>query len=321
MPNQKSLRWGILGTGMIAKKFAGDLPHSNSGVLAGAASRSMDTAQSFADEFGGEAFEGYDSLLSSEDIDAVYISLPNILHREWTEKSLSVGKHVLCEKPMALNSEDARAMFAHAEKCDRVLIEAFMYRAHPQTQKLFDLVADGAIGDLQLIRTNFTFSREASKSDARYQADAGGGSLMDVGCYCTDFIRTLAGAEPSGMAAFPHIHELGVDDYAVGTLSFDSGLLATFTCGMTVVSDQSAHIAGTKGRIEIMRFWQGKEGFTLVRPNGDTEFFAVEEPRPIYAVEADAFADVVFGAVNWNPPENTINNMKVLDELRKPRPH
>lgn len=316
MLESETFRWGILGCGNIAAKFAADLPSSYSGALMGTASRNQEKVADFAEKFGGVAFPSMEELIHSPEVDGIYISLPNTLHREWTMKALTAGKHVLCEKPLSLSAGEAREMFEHAAECGRILTEAFMYRAHPQTHALFRLVKDGVIGSPRLIRANFTFSRTASAEDARYQPNAGGGSLMDVGCYCTDFIRTIAGQEPTQAHAVPHWHDLGVDDYAAGTLAFESGLLATFTCGMTVVSDQSAHIAGTEGRIEITRFWQGKEGFTVHRPNGESSFHSVEETRPIYAVEADGFADIVRGEDNWNPPANSIANMETLDLLR-----
>lgn len=310
------IRWGILGTGRIAGKFAAELPFSRTGRLVATASRTMESAAAFAARHGGDPIAGYDALLAREDIDAIYLSLPNILHREWSIAALEAGKAVLCEKPMALDVAEAEEMFACAKRKGGLLIEAFMYRAHPQTRKLFDLVASGAIGEIRLIRSNFTFSREASPDDARFQAGPGGGSLMDVGCYCVDFNRTLLGAEPDRVECIAHRHEFGVDDYAAGLLGFPGGELATFTCGMTVVSDQTAHIAGTEGRIEITRFWQGKEGFSLISPGGAVERFEVEESRPIYAVEADAFAGVMRGGANWNPPENTLANLRVLEKLR-----
>jgi predicted dehydrogenase len=208
-------------------------------------------------------------------------------------------------------------MFRRSAQRGRVLLEAFMYRAHPQTRLLFEKVASGAIGEVRMIRANFTFQREASRDDARFQAGPGGGSFMDVGCYCVDFIRTLCGGEPDRVQALAHRHEFGVDDYAAGLLGFSNGALATFTCGMTVLSDQTAHIAGTEGRIEIPRFWQAQEGFSLISPSGAVERFEVKENRPLYAVEADAFAAVVAGGANWNPAENTLGNLKVLEELRK----
>jgi D-xylose 1-dehydrogenase (NADP+, D-xylono-1,5-lactone-forming) len=311
------LRWGILGTGTIAGRFATDLPFSRSGRLTATASRTSDSAAAFAKRHGGEPVTGYEALLARPDIDAVYLSLPNTLHHEWTLAALDAGKHVLCEKPMALSEAEAREMFERAAAKGLVLIEAFMYRAHPQTALIHETIATGAIGEIRLIRTNFTFNRAATPNDARFQAGPGGGSLMDVGCYCVDFTRTLLAAEPDRVECLTHRHEFGVDDYAAGVLGFPGGALATFTCGMTVLSDQTAHIAGTEGRLEVTRFWQGKDGFSLVSPKGKTKAFSVKEKRPIYAVEADAFAEVVAGAPNWNAPENTLANLRVLDQLRR----
>ncbi len=317
MKSFSGIRWGILGTGMIAGRFAADLPHSRTGRLTAVASRNAGSATAFAKLHNCQAISGYKTLLARADVDAVYIGLPNALHYEWTIAALEAGKHVLCEKPMALSESDAREMFAKAEATGRILIEAFMYRAHPQTGLIRETIAKGAIGEIQLIRTNFTFKRDASRYDARYRSGPGGGSLMDVGCYCVDFTRTLLGAEPDRVQCLAHKHEFGVDDFAAGVLGFSNGSLATFTCGMTVLSDQTAHIAGTEGRVEITRFWQGKEGFSLISPDGKVERFEVQEERPIYAVEADAFAEVVAGAPNWNAPENTLGNLRVLEELRR----
>ena len=316
MKPSRHFRWGILGTGRIAAKFATELPASHTGRLVATASRTSAAAAAFARIHGGEPVTGYEALLDRDDLDAVYLSLPNALHREWTLAALDAGKHVLCEKPMALDVAEARGMFDRAAEKRLVLMEAFMYRAHPQTQKHFDLVASGAIGEVRLIRANFTFSREATHEDARFQAGPGGGSLMDVGCYCVDFARTLSGGEPDRVECLAHRHEFGVDDYAAGLLGFSGGSLATFTCGMTVLSDQSAHLAGSEGRIEITRFWQAKEGFSLISPKGAVEKFRVREKRPIYAVEADAFAEVVAGGANWNPPANTLGNLRTLEILR-----
>lgn len=317
MKSARSFRWGILGTGRIAARFASELPHSHTGVLAATASRNAESAAAFARSHGGESVAGYRNLLKRDDLDAVYVSLPNALHHEWTLAALDAGLHVLCEKPMALDVAEAREMFRRSAQRGRVLLEAFMYRAHPQTKLLFETVAGGAIGEVRLIRANFTFHREASREDARFQAGPGGGSLMDVGCYCVDFARTLCGGEPDRVRCLAHVHDYGVDDYAAGLLGFPGGALATFTCGMTVLSDQTAHIAGTGGRIEIPRFWQAKEGFSLISPSGAVERFEVKESRPLYAVEADAFAAVIAGEANWNPAENTLGNLRVLGELRK----
>ncbi len=318
MPETAKLRWGILGTGMIAKKFAGDLPHAQRGVLEATASRSAASAAGFAKQFGGRGIGGYDALLADPDIDAVYLSLPNGLHHDWAIRAMRAGKHVLCEKPMAANAEEAEAMFAVAEETGRVLVEAFMYRAHPVIRRLLRLVKSGGIGEPRLMRTNFTFSRAASPDDARYHPEQAGGSLMDVGCYCVNFARAIAGAEPVAVHATAHRHPLGVDDYAAGTLTFPNGFLVTFTCGMSVATDPGTFIAGTEGQIAIDAFWFARDGFALKRTDGTIEKFEARHDQPVYAMEADAFAEAVAGeAPPWITPDDTLGNLRVLDALRE----
>ena len=230
----KKLRWGVLGTGMIAKKFAGDLKATELGELVATGSRSQSTADAFASEFGGKGVESYEALVSDPEVDAVYNSLPNGLHTEWSIKAMEAGKHVLCEKPMARNISEVEEMFRVSERTGQVLIEAFMYRSHPAIQKLIDMVRRGALGQVKLIRSNFSFTREVMDSDARYQVDHAGGGLMDVGSYCVNLARAVMGSEPTDTACFALIHEKGVDDYAAGVLRFGDKTLMTFTCGMTV---------------------------------------------------------------------------------------
>jgi predicted dehydrogenase len=317
MTDSTRLRWGILGTGMIAKKFAADLPHSESGELTATASRSQESADQFADQFGGRGIAGNEALLADPEIDAVYVALPNGLHRETTIAALRAGKHVLCEKPMARNAAEAVEMFAVAEDCDRVLVEAFMYRAHPLIRKLVETVRSGAIGDLRLMRSNFTFAREASQDDARYHPEQAGGALMDVGCYCIHLARALAGSEPVEAHAIAHLHPFGVDDYAAGTLKFGDDFLVTFTCGMTVQSDPGTFIAGTEGTIQIDQFWFGQDEFTITK-NGETEKIDSPATKPVYALEADAFAEAVQGGSEpWISKDDTLGNMRLLDALRR----
>ena len=254
MSQPDKLRWGILGTGMIAKKFAADLPKSATGVLTATASRAEETAAAFCDEFGGRALAGYERLLGDLEVDAVYNSLPNGLHAEWSIRALEAGKHVLCEKPLARDEAEAAQMLDAAERTGNVLVEAFMYRTLPSIQDLLEFVHNGGIGELRLMRLSFCFSRPVLATDARYDVSQGGGGLMDVGCYCTNLACALARAEPSECHAIAHLHETGVDDYAAGTLRFGNDVLATFTCGMTVATRNGATIAGTEGRVEIERF-------------------------------------------------------------------
>lgn len=326
-----SLRWGILGTGNIAKQFANDLTKSMTGSLAAVASRSLESAEAFVEawlETHGEtarppaASGDYNSILNDSSVDAIYVALPNTLHFEWTAAALEAGKHVLCEKPLALTSAEAGTLFGLAAEKDVILIEGIMYRAHPQTQLLHDVIIKGEIGELQIIQMNFCFNRPASSDDARFQPNDGGGSLMDVGCYCIDFARSLAGKEPDSYHLVKHQHALGVDDYAAGSIAFPDGPLASFVCGMTVTTDQTSRIYGTKGWIEIPRFWKAQEGFTIHRPETPPQHLDApnsKELPPLYAIEADAFAAVVEGGPNWNTPENTLANLRIMEGMRSGR--
>jgi len=310
------LRWGILGTGMIAGKFAEDLKHTPQGNLTVSGSRRQETADAFAAKHGGRGVAGYDTLLNDPDVDAVYISLPNGLHAEWSIKAMEAGKHVLCEKPMARSAAEAAVMFDAAKRAGRMLIEAFMYRTHPAIQKLIGMVHGGALGQVKLIRSNFSFSRVAPDGDARYQPALAGGGLMDVGCYCVNLARAVAGSEPTNTACFAHLHESGVDDYAVGMLQFGENALATFTCGMTVENDWTTYIAGDKGEIAINNPWLGDGTFTLTKGD-ETETIETGTGTPIYALEAEAFADALSGVTPWITREDTLGNMCVLDQLRE----
>ena len=275
------LRWGILGTGMIAGKLATDLKHTSQGILVASGSRRQETADSFAAKHGGRAIPGYDALINDPDVDAVYISLPNGLHAEWSIKAMEAGKDVLCEKPMARNHAEANIMFDAAERTGKLLIEAFMYRTLPAVRTLIEMVQSGTLGQVKLIRSNFSFAREALGSDARYQVDQAGGGLMDVGCYCVNLTRAVMGAEPTDTSCFAHLHKYGVDDYAAGVLRFGDKTLATFTCGMTVENDWTTYIAGDDGEIAINDPWLGDGTFMLTK-GGETQTIEAKTDTPVY---------------------------------------
>ncbi len=315
-----AVRWGFLGTGMIARKVAAELSAAQRAELIAVGSRSPDRAQQFADMFTSERYGTYETVLADPDVDAVYVSLPNGLHAEWSMRALRAGKHVLCEKPLARNHAEAEAMFAAARQSGRVLVEAFMYRCNPAIARLIELVRDGAIGPVRMIRTNFTFSRPVAAGDARYDPRQGGGALMDVGCYCVNLSRAVAGREPSRVHCVAHVHHSGVDDYAAGVLDFPGGVVAAFTCGMTVPGDRRACIAGSEGYLQVDDPWFADGELTLVRhtPQGEqAETIRVEVPRGQYALQLDAFAATVLdGAPPWLTPEDSLGNLRVLDALR-----
>jgi len=313
-----ALRWGILGTGMIAAKFADQLGETPRGELIAVASRRAEAARRFCKSHRGEPIEGYQRMLERDDLDAVYLSLPNGMHAEWSIRALEAGKHVLCEKPLAANAAQAERMFDAADRTGRVLIEAFMYRTRPIVKQLIERVRDGEIGRVKLIRTHFTFNRPVDKAlDARYDPAQAGGALMDVGCYCVNLARALVGREPIDARAVATLHETGVDEYAAGVLKFDDGALACFTCGMTVDSDRKTFIAGEHGQFVIHDPWlSGRKIKRITAKRSRT--FTAKGRKGAHALEAEAFADAVFdGATPWITRDDSLGNMRALDALRR----
>jgi predicted dehydrogenase len=260
--------------------------------------------------------------------------MPNSLHHEWTIKSLRAGKHVLCEKPFALTASQAKEMFDAAKKAGKVLVEAFMYRSHPLTLAVIDSLRGGEIGELRLIRTSFCYKTSRVEGNVRFDKNLGGGGVMDVGCYCINLSRLLAGEEPAEIHASAHMHERGVDDLLVATMKFPSGVLASFTCGMSAHADNTVYVCGSEGYIEIPIPWKPppqQATYTIARstpPRMDLAAGAPQRPpretrtvdasSELYALEADDFAAAV---LDGKPPAvsdaDTIGNMKVLDEIRR----
>ena len=329
------LRWSILGTGNIARQFAHGVRSARRSVLANVGSRTSQAATQFARDYAiPRAYGSYDAALADPDVDAVYISLPNSMHHQWTLKALDAGKHVLCEKPIATHAAQAWEMFDHAQKRGRYLIEAFMYRSHPLTLAVKKAIESGAIGDVQLIRTSFCFRTTRIDGNIRFNAALAGGSLMDIGCYCTNLSRFIANAEPTTMHATGRLHASGVDEMAAGTLTFPNGIIASFTCGMVLHADNTASICGTDGYIQVPIPWKPpaqQATYIICRgapPRMDGGKTPPSAPPPqictadagneLYAVEADDFAASVLDGL---PPRlsaaDTIGNMQVLDELRR----
>ena len=298
--------------------------------------RSPEAAGAFAEKFAIDARHDYAGLIADPNVDAIYLSLPNSLHHEWTIKALLAGKHVLCEKPFAMTGAQSVEMFDVAQRSGRVVVEAFMYRSHPYARAVEEHIRSGAIGQIQLIRSSFCYRTTKIAGNVRFDRSLGGGGLMDVGCYCINFSRHFAGAEPVGIHATAKFHETGVDEISAVTMQFANGIAASFTCGMSVQADNTASICGTEGYIEIPVPWKptkGKGGFVIARstpPRQDQlgassapvppprQTFAVDADQDLYALEADDFAATV---LDGKPPAitraDTLGNMSVLDEIRR----
>lgn len=238
------LRWGIIGPGRIAPRLVRALSQAERGELVAVASRDLGRARDFAERFGiGVAIDSYQALLDRADVEVVYISLPNHLHAEWTLRALEAGKHVLCEKPLALSAGDVDRIMAACERSDRVAVEAFMYRHHPQIIRSLELAGQGALGHLELVSGSFSFFL-SHPNDPRVDPEMGGGSLWDVGCYPVSLARWVAGEEPDAMSAFARFDERGIDRTFIGQLRFPGGLLAQFDCGFAAPDRERIEIVG-----------------------------------------------------------------------------
>jgi predicted dehydrogenase len=332
----RSLRWGILGTGNIARQFAASFPTAQRSMLSAVGSRTLASAGTFAKNYGAaSAFGSYDELLRVNDVDAVYISLPNSMHHEWTIKALRAGKHVLCEKPMATNRAQAEEMFDVAQKTGLLLTEAFMYRSHPLIHAVLQAVRAGTIGRVRLIRTSFCFRVWNTANNIRFDRALAGGALMDIGCYCINFSRLIAGAEPTSMHAMGQLHPSGVDELAGGILQVPGDITASFTCGMNAQADNTASICGDEGYIEIPVPWKPPvqnamwnlaysipprmdQASGVAPPARPRETFSVDAGKGLYALEADDFAEAVLDGKSLPVSrEDSLGNMGVLDGLRR----
>lgn len=331
----QKLRWGIIGTGNIARQFAAGVLQSDRTELAAVASRSHDAAEAFAKQFAiARSYDGYQSILSDPTVDAIYLSLPNSMHREWTIRALTSGMHVLCEKPLAATVKDAAEMFAAAKASNRKLVEAFMYRAHPQTRAIVETIRSGAIGKVKHIRTSFCYRVRKWDGNIRFSRELQGGAMMDVGCYCVNFSRLIAGCDPREVRAVATMHESGVDEQASVVLQYPNDITAEFTVGMMLQADNSAHICGDEGYLVAGWPWKPAPPSThfvilgAIPPRQDAsagppvapepKVIEVNNAKPLYAIEADAFADCVLNnAEPFTTEVETLGVVGVLEEIER----
>ena len=286
------LRWGLLSTARINRAVIPAIRGSDRHELRAVASRTPATAEEYAREWNIPRHYGsYSELLADTDVDAIYNPLPNALHAEWTIKACQAGKHVLCEKPLALTAAEADAIAAAAGRAGVRVMEAFMYRHHPQTLQLKALVDGGAIGRLTLVRGAFTFAL-SRPGDVRLVAALGGGSLWDVGCYPVSMSRFLAGREPRVVAGVQRLHASGIDEAFYGSLDFGD-VHAQFDCGFCAPFRTHLEVVGTTGAIAVSApFKPGLEETMVVTRDGQTETVPVTG-EPLYSGQIENFADAV----------------------------
>jgi xylose dehydrogenase (NAD/NADP) len=246
----RPLRLGILGAANIARAFTSGVAASQTVTVAAVASRDAAKAERFAQECGIPRHLGsYEALLADPEIDAIYNPLPNSLHAEWSIRAVEAGKHVLCEKPLAMNAAEARAMFAAAKQHGRYLVEAYPYRAQAQTLKLRELLDAGAIGKVQLIHASFgAFFTDTT--NIRLKPEVGGGSLLDAGSYAVSLALLAAGEPPQRVSASARWFDTGVDRSVAATLEFPGGALAQISSSFGAAFHRQALIAGDAGTIE-----------------------------------------------------------------------
>lgn len=327
-----TLRFGILGTGNIAGQFAHGVAGSKRCVITAVGSRSQSSADGFAGRFNVPTAHGsYDALLADDTVDAVYVSLPNTMHHDWTLRALDAGKHVLCEKPLACSVAEAEAMFHAADQADRLLVEAFMYQSHPITKAVLRHVRAGELGRIRLIRTSFCYYTGKTEGNIRFDPTLAGGALMDIGCYCISLMRLVADTEPNHVHCHGVLHESGVDHYAVGTMAFPHDIVADFACGMAMQTNNMALICGEQGYIEIPIPWKppvtgatytirtmpaAKQDKLASPPEPRHETITLDADRPLYALEADDFAAAVLdGAEPAVSRFHSLGNQRVLDTM------
>ena len=322
------IQWGVLGNATIARKCViGAIQKSRNGSLRALASRSPETAREVVRQHGiPKLYGNYQALLDDPVVTAVYIPLPNHLHRPWAQKALTAGKHVLCEKPIACSTQEAEAMAAAARKADRLLMEAFMYRFHPRSRRIKAMVDQGEIGRPRLIRAAFSYHMAAdilqSGDNARLQPDMGGGALLDVGCYGISVARWLMNAEPTSVQAQASYHPSGVDWHLIGSLYFGPRRMAVVEASFIAALQQTYSVVGDRGAIDLPHDafipWEKDALFVLRGRDDETGTRQTIAGVDEYRLMVEHFADAVLDRSTLAyPPEESIANMRVLDALSR----
>ena len=308
------MRLGIVSTADINRKVIPGARASDKVELVAVASRDQARAEEYAKQWDIErAYGTYEAMLDDPDVDAVYISLPNTMHREWSIRSLEAGKHVICEKPFSKRPEDIEAAFDAAERTGRLLTEAFMFRHNPQTAKLVELVRDGTVGELRVVRTAFSYSLY-DRDNIRLRTDVDGGSLMDVGCYCVSGSRLLAG-EPDAVSGQAYIGPSGTDWVFTGAMRFAGDVHALFHCGTCLPNRDELEVIGTEGSLFLDDPWHCLEPVIEFRRGDDVEHIELE-PVDSYRLELENLADAIAGeAPLLLGREDALGQARTIDAL------
>ena len=339
------LNWGILGAGSIARVFVNGLRFSKTGRVLAVASQTPERLQSLADDFSiPKRYDSYEAMLQDPEIDAVYISTIHPLHAEWAVKAAAAGKHMLIEKPIGMNLVETQRMIDAAAQHDVFLMEAFMYRCHPQMAKLREVIESGVIGSVRIVRSVFSYYSTPSPTSRAHNKELGGGAILDIGCYPASMARFVAGAalgrpfaEPLAVKAAGKVSATGVDLYTAATLQFEQDIIAEIIGGVAVAMPVETTIYGDDGIISVLNPWLpsspvrgAKQPLPLdtsfppttieVKPRGsqETQQIVVEADRDLFTYEADMVANHIAQrqapAMSW---DDTLGNMRLLDQWQQ----
>jgi D-xylose 1-dehydrogenase (NADP+, D-xylono-1,5-lactone-forming) len=288
-----AVKWGIISTAHINRLVIPGAHESPKVDLVGVASRDRARAEEYAREWDiPRAYGSYEELLEDPEIEAVYISLPNTMHAEWSIRSLEAGKHVLVEKPFSRHPEEIEAAFDAADRTGRLLSEAFMYRHNPQTKRIKQLIDDGAIGELRLVRTAFSYGLYDAEN-IRLSTELEGGALMDVGCYCVSGARLVAG-EPESVFGQAFVGETGTDWVFTGQLRFPGDVLGIFDCGTALIDRDELEVAGSEGTLFVDDPWHCKNPVIEVRRADGVELIGLDQADS-YRLELEDLSDAIRG--------------------------
>jgi predicted dehydrogenase len=315
----KIVRWGLLSTANINRSVIPAIRQSKRGELAAVASRTLDKAQKYAKEWEiPNAFGSYQEMLTSGEVDAVYIALPNHLHAEWSIKSMQAGVHVLCEKPFAITLTEVDAMIAASHETGKNLAEAFMYRHHPQTKIVGDLVHKGKVGKITVVRGIFNFAMTDERRqapDVRLVPEWGGGSLWDVGVYPLSYAQYIMGSAPEWVFGTQWIGDSGVDEIFCGQMGYPDGRIAQISCAFCAPFHTHVEIIGTEGRLELNRPFVGLEtgrSLTFYDNNGKAEEIPVSQEYLYLGEIENMQAAILDGAPNYLSLSETRNHVKTV---------
>ena len=316
-----SVKWGVLGTANIARGCTiPGMQLANNCELYAIAGRNEAKVESYRSEFGfKKGYVGYNKLLSDPEVQAVYIPLPNNLHKEWVIKALKAGKHVLCEKPMALSSEDAKEMFAVAKENNVILMEAYAYLHSPYISSLKEEIKNGVIGDVDFIET--AFYTQGYVDDIRIYKELGGGAVYDLGCYCTTMILSLIDSEPEYVMANAEFNDNGADVFTSALMKFRNGARAAFNVGMIFDPAQDGrrdrlYIHGSKGTIVSDVEYNQAGTLTYTVKAGDSEYQPSVEAGQNYMLEVEQLGRCIEnGEIPHITEGFTVKNAEVLDKI------